>query len=118
MKKRIRLFLINQKYRFDLGYQFLALFNFLLLILSVSDKIMSKVGISKTWIFVLLMVAIGFFGMWLFGFFLDKVVKYSQGYSIEIGKRNPLWHEQQEFYRTFTKELKEIREILDETSHR
>lgn len=81
----------SQKYRFDLGYQFMAIMNFVLLLITASEKIKSKIGISRTWLFVVLSVVCGLGCVWLFGYFLDKVIRYSQSYSMELVSRNPNW---------------------------
>lgn len=83
--------IFSQKYRFDLGYQFMAIMNFVLLLITVSEKIKRKIGISQTWLFVILSVLCGLGCVWLFGYFLDKVILYSQSYSMELVSRNPNW---------------------------
>src|ERR1041384_8105794 len=88
---RWKWFFFNQKYRFDLGYQFLALLNFVLLVITASDKLRYYTNIPRTWILVAMAVPTGFTGVWIFGFFLDRVVRYGQAYNLEATKRNPMW---------------------------
>jgi hypothetical protein len=88
---RWKWFFFNQKYRFDLGYQFLALINFILLVITASDKLRYYTNISRTWVLVICAVPFGFAGVWIFGYFLDRVVKYGQAYNLEAVKRNPMW---------------------------
>lgn len=92
--KVMKKFLFSQKYRFDMGYQFLTLINFTLLVISVSDKLKLFLHIEKTVIFVVGMVGAALFSIWLFGFFLDKVIRYNQNYALEEARRNPKWQMQ------------------------
>ena len=93
---RWKWFFFSQKYRFDLGYQFMTLLNFTLLLITASDKLRYYTNIPRTWILVLIGVPFGFIGVWIFGYFLDKVVRYGQAYNLESVKRNPLWDAQKE----------------------
>ncbi|MFA5927745.1 MAG: hypothetical protein WC838_00370 [Candidatus Margulisiibacteriota bacterium] len=80
MRKKLatwRDFLIRQKTRFDLGIQFLTFLNFALLVMAASDKI--KIFIPmQTRLLVVAFVPLAFFGVWAFGHFLEKVVKFPQ----------------------------------------
>lgn len=105
-------FFFRQKYRFDLGYQFLAVMNFTLLLIAASDKLRYYTNISRTWILVAIAVPCGFLGMWIFGLFLDKIVRYSQAYNLEASKRNPLWDEQKELLVRIERNLKELEDKL------
>jgi hypothetical protein len=102
-------FLFHQKYRFDLGHQFLVFLNFTLLIIAASDKLRYYTNISRTWMLVLFAVPLGFVGVWLFGTFLDKVVRYGQAYNLEVAKRNPIIEDQMAH-------LKRIEEKIDKLS--
>ncbi|MBU2572901.1 MAG: hypothetical protein KKH28_02340 [Elusimicrobia bacterium] len=94
---RWKWFFFNQKYRFDLGHQFLAMVNFALLVIAASDKLRYYTSVQRTWVLVAAAVPLGFLGMWLVGFFLDRFVKYGQACNIEAVKRNPLWDEQKAY---------------------
>lgn len=89
MKGRIASILFAQKFRFDLGYSCLGLINFTLLLITASDKIKPWLRIERTSTFVVVAVVGGFFCVWLFGFFLDRVLKYNENYSNAQHKRNP-----------------------------
>jgi len=91
MLSRWKRFLFHQKYRFDLGHQSLAMMNFALLIIAASDKLRYYTNIPRTWILLVVAVPLGFIVVWLVGLFLDKVVRYSQAYSLVAVKRNPIW---------------------------
>lgn len=103
---RWKWFLFHQKYRFDLGHQFLVFLNFTLLLITASDKLRYYTNIPRTWVLVAVAVPLGFAGVWLFGTFLDKVVRYGQAYNIEAAKRNPLIEEQMA-------QLKRLEEKMD-----
>jgi uncharacterized membrane protein YuzA (DUF378 family) len=85
----MRKFLFNQKFRFDLGYQFLGFLNFSLLLVAASDKIKPFIGIKSTWTMLALAIPIGYAGVWMFGWFLDRVMRYNQNYSDAQHERNP-----------------------------
>jgi len=108
-------FFLSQKYRFDMGHQFLALINFALLVIAASDKLRYYTDISRTWVLVLVSVPAGFAGVWLFGYFLDRVVRYGQAYSMEAGKRNVIWEEQKAFFQKIEAELSAIRQELSKS---
>jgi MFS family permease len=89
--KTRRQWAFTQKYRFDLGYQFLTFINFALLLIAASDKLKSFFHIENTSWFVVIGLIGGFFSVWLFGYVLDRHVRYEQGYSDEQVKRSPKW---------------------------
>lgn len=109
---RWKWFLFRQKYRFDLGHQFLAVMNFTLLLIAASDKLRYYTNIPRTWVLVLIAVPAGFMGVWLFGFFLDRIVRYGQAYNIEASKRNPLWEEQKEVMTRIERSLERLEQKL------
>ncbi|MFC1596266.1 hypothetical protein ACFL4D_03185 [Candidatus Margulisiibacteriota bacterium] len=75
--KFLRDFLIRQKTRFDLGIQFLTFINFTLLVMTASDKLKIFIPINTKYL-VLIFVPCAFIGVWFFGSFLEKVVKFPQ----------------------------------------
>jgi hypothetical protein len=89
----MRQFFLRQKFRFDLGYQFLALINFTLLLIAASDKLRYYTNIPRTWILILVFVPFCFFLVWVVGYYLDRRIRYSEGYNLESMKRNPVWAE-------------------------
>lgn len=105
---RWKWFFFNQKYRFDLGHQFLVFLNFTLLVIAASDKLRAYTNVSRTWMLVLIAVPSAFAGVWLFGLFLDKVIRYGQAYTLESSKRNPLWDEQKQMLARIEASLAEI----------
>ncbi len=108
---RLKWFFLNQKYRFDMGHQFLAILNFTLLVIAASDKLRYYTDIPRTWMLLLIAVPAGFGGVWLFGYFLDKV-RYSQAYILEAGKRNPFQEEQTAAFQRIESELSAIKYSL------
>jgi hypothetical protein len=103
---------MNQKYRFDLGTQFLALLNFTLLLITASDKLRYYTNIPRTWILVVIAVPLGFFGMWMFGLFLDKIVRYGEGYNELALRRNPSAQQTIDQLQRIEAELKRLNERL------
>ncbi len=101
-----RNFFVEQKYRFDLGTQFLVYVNFSLLIITASDKIKSIIPFRIHELLIIL-VPLAFIGTWIFGYFLDRVVKYPQTQSRTAEKRSPIWKD------THTK-LDRIIELMEE----
>jgi hypothetical protein len=109
---RWKRFFFNQKYRFDLGYEFMVLLNFTLLLIAASDKLRYYTGLPRTWMLVAIAVPAGFLAIWLFGVFLDCVVHYAQAYRLEEAQRNPLHGAQQQQLDRIEKDLASIREKL------
>lgn len=105
---RLKRFFFTQKYRFDLGYQFLALLNFTLLVITASDKLRYYTNLPRTWMLVAIDVPLSFCGVWLFGLFLDNVIRYGQAYNIEAGKRNPINEEQLNALRRIEQRLDDL----------
>jgi len=87
---RLRHWFFSQKYRFDLGNQFMIFLNFTLLVLTAGDKLKKLMGIQYDWVLILF-VPVGFLGMWAFGFFLDKVVRAPQMSERQGYARSELW---------------------------
>lgn len=109
---RWKKFLFHQKYRFDLGHQFFVFLNLTLLIIAASDKLRYYTHIPRTWILVAIVVPFGFVGVWLFGFFLDRFVRYGQAYNLEAIKRNPIWDKHQTQMDSIEKKLDQIQNKL------
>jgi len=105
---RWKWFLLTQKYRFDLGHQFLVFINFTLLLIAASDKLRYYTRIPRTWVLIVVAVPLGFAGVWLFGLFLDKVVRYTQALSLESAKRNPILEEQMASLRRIEARLNDL----------
>jgi len=84
----IRNFFLEQKYRFDLGTQFLSYVNLALLIIAASDKLKLIVPwrISE---FLLVLIPVAFIMAWCLGYFLDTFVKYPQASMRLVESRSP-----------------------------
>src|SRR3972149_8023376 len=88
---RWREFFFAQKYRFDLGQSFLVILNFTLLIITASDKLQVFFGIPRLRSLLILIVPLGFVGVWLFGYFMDKVVRAAPMAERQSMKRSEVW---------------------------
>jgi hypothetical protein len=93
--KSSRDFFVEQKYRFDLGTQFLAYVNFALLIITASDKIQVFLPFRIREMLVFF-IPLAFVGAWTFGYILDRVVKFPQTQALTAEKRSPTWARTQE----------------------
>jgi len=87
---RAKRFLFEQKYRFDLGYRFLTILNFGLLVFAVSEDIANLLYISRIHI-ALIAVPLAFVGMWVFGYVMDKVVHAQSSEEAAFYKRSAVW---------------------------
>ena len=75
---RWREFFFSQKHRFDLGQSFLVVVNFTLLIITASDKLQHFLGVPNLRSLLIIIVPLGFTGVWFFGYFMDKIVRAAQ----------------------------------------
>ncbi|HAV23788.1 MAG: hypothetical protein A2X67_09795 [Ignavibacteria bacterium GWA2_55_11] len=80
-----------QKYRFDLGQSFLTILNFTLLVITASDKLMIFFGIPRLRSLMFLILPLGFLGVWLFGLFMDHVVRAAQMAERQSMLRSEVW---------------------------
>jgi len=106
-----------QKYRFDLGQSFLVIINFTLLIITASDKLSLFFGIPRLRSLILLIVPIGFLSVWLFGYFMDKVVRAAQMAERQSMKRSEVWTRHNEQMDKMERELHEIKSLLKGQAH-
>lgn len=103
--KNMRRSILEQKYRFDLGRQFLVYVNFALLIIAASDKIKLVIDLKTTEL-LLILVPLSFIATYILGYVLDKFVKFPQASQMVEAKRSP--------YTLMTQEkLDKILEILE-----
>jgi hypothetical protein len=109
---RWREFFFAQKYRFDLGQSFLVIVNFTLLIITASDKLQIFFGIPRLRSLIILIVPLGFLGVWIFGYFMDKVVRAAQMAERQSMKRSEVWTKHHEQMDRMEYQLKEIRSML------
>ena len=103
-----------QKYRFDLGQSFLIIVNFTLLIITASDKLQIFFGIPRLRSLLIFIVPLGFIGVWLFGFFMDKVVRAAQMNERQSIKRSEVWTKHNEQMDRLENELQAIRKLLED----
>lgn len=80
-----------QKYRFDLGQSFLTVVNFTLLVITASDKLMIFFGIPRLRSLMVVLIPMGFVGVWFFGVFMDKVVRAGQMAERQSMLRSEVW---------------------------
>jgi hypothetical protein len=67
-------FLFTQHYRFGLAQSFLTIINFGLLIITASDKAQRLLGIPEIGRWVLVLILLGYAGIWAFGYVMDRWV--------------------------------------------
>jgi hypothetical protein len=103
-----------QKYRFDLGQSFLVVVNFTLLIITASDKLQTFFGIPNLRTALVLIVPLGFIGVWLFGYFMDKIVHAPQMTERQTLKRSEIWTKHTEQMDRIEEELKQMRKLLEQ----
>ena len=110
---RWREFFFAQKYRFDLGQSFLVIVNFTLLIITAGDKLQIFFGIPRLRSLIILIVPLGFLGVWIFGYFMDKVVRAAQMAERQSMKRSEVWAKHNEQMERMEGELNNIRSMLE-----
>jgi hypothetical protein len=111
---RWREFFFAQKYRFDLGQSFLVIVNFTLLIITASDKLQIFFGIGRLRSLLVLIVPLGFIAVWLFGYFMDKVVRAAQMSERQSFKRSEVWARHNAQMDRIEQGLQDLRMILRE----
>jgi len=111
---RWREFFFAQKYRFDLGQSFLTVVNFTLLIITAGDKLMIFFGVPRLYSLVLALVPLGFIGVWLFGLFMDKVVRAGQMAERQTVRRSEVWNNHNEQMDRMETELHQIRQLIQQ----
>jgi len=109
---RWRELFFSQKYRFDLGQSFLVILNFTLLIITASDKLMIFFGIPRLRELMVVIIPIGFLGVWLFGFFMDKIVRAGQMAERQSVKRSEVWQHHHEQMDRIEQQINELKELL------
>jgi hypothetical protein len=103
-----------QKYRFDLGQSFLVIVNFTLLIITASDKLQIFFGIPRLRSLLIVIVPLGFVGVWCFGYFMDRVVRAAQMAERQSIKRSEVWTNHIEQMDRLESELKAVRALLEQ----
>jgi hypothetical protein len=102
-----------QKYRFDLGQSFLVVVNFTLLIITASDKLQMFFGIPLRSLLSVI-VPLAFIGVWLLGYFMDKVVRAPQMAERQSQKRSEVWIRHNEQMERIEEELRHVRRLLEQ----
>jgi len=110
---RWREFFFAQKYRFDLGQSFLVIVNFTLLIITASDKLQLFFGIPRLRSLLVVIVPLGFLGVWVFGYVMDMVVRAPQMAERQSRKRSEIWSRHDAQMDRLEAELQEIRRLLE-----
>ncbi len=103
----------TQKYRFDLGQSFLTILNFMLLIITASDKLMAFFEIERLRSLLVVIIPLGFLGVWLFGTFMDRVVRAPQMAERQNIRRSEVWTHHNEQMDRMEAELARVRGLLD-----
>ena len=106
-----------QKYRFDLGQSFLVIVNFTLLIITASDKLSIFFGIPRLRSLLMVIVPLGFLGIWIFGYFMDKIVKAGQMAERQSMKRSEVWTQHNAQMDRLEQEIKEMKQLLEKNVH-
>lgn len=101
-----------QKYRFDLGQSFLVILNFTLLIITASDKLMIFFGILRLRELMVVIIPLCFLGVWIFGFFMDKIVRAGQMAERQLVKRSEVWNRHNEQMDRMEEQMRELKELL------
>lgn len=102
----------TQKYRFDLGQSFLTVVNFTLLIITASDKLMMFFGVERLRSLLIVIVPLGFVGVWLFGTFMDRVVRAAQMSERQNIRRSEVWAQHNEQMDRLEGEVRALRGLL------
>ncbi|MGB9719648.1 MAG: hypothetical protein ACPL06_03600 [Candidatus Anstonellales archaeon] len=92
MIREIRDFVAEQWWRFLIGIQILTLVNFVLLVITASDKLKSFFGIQYTAELVLLFIPLALLGIWLTGFVLERYIRFPQAQERAATSRSPTWN--------------------------
>lgn len=85
---KLRDFLVEQHFRLLIGIQLLTIINFVLLVVAASDKIQTIIPLAAYYLLII-MVPAALIGVWLFGLFMDKVIKYPTTFYKTQTNRNP-----------------------------
>jgi hypothetical protein len=112
---RWRELFFTQKYRFDLGQSFMVVVNFTLLIITASDKLMIFFGVPRLRELLVFLIPLGFIGVWLFGFFMDKIVRAAQMSERQAVRRSEVWHHHNEQMDRVEQQLAELRQLIRES---
>jgi hypothetical protein len=110
---RWREIFFSQKYRFDLGQSFLVIVNFTLLVITASDKLMIFFGIPRLRELMIVIIPLGFLGVWIFGLFMDKIVRAGQMAERQLVRRSEVWQRHNDQMDRMEKRLIEMERRLN-----
>jgi hypothetical protein len=108
MLRKLRDFIAEQWWRFLIGIQVLTLVNFVLLVITSSDKLKSVIPVTYTSELVLLMVPLALVGAWWAGLVLEKYIKFPQAKERAAVERSPAWQENFKRLEKISKKLEKI----------
>lgn len=104
--------LATEKFRFEIGKQYLVYINFALLIVAASREIQNYIDVS-TPVLVVLGVPAAFVGSWVLGVFLDRLFNFP-GLEMEVKtRRNPHMKEISRQLKEIQKEMAELRKDVE-----
>jgi type VI protein secretion system component VasK len=101
-----------QKYRFDLGQSFLVVLNFTLLIITASDKLMVFFGIPRLRELLIVIIPFGFLCVWIFGLFMDKVVRAAQMAERQSVRRSEVWQHHNDQMDRLERRIEELQRMI------
>ena len=107
MLRKVRNWIWNQKYRVQLGMQWLVIVNFSLLLITVSKALGLRAGAVLA-----IAVPLGFIGMWLFGYVLDKIVRGGESDEATQIHRLPILRNHYSQQQEILDAVREIREAV------
>lgn len=114
MKEKVietRNWMVGQLYRYFLGISFLTIVNFVLLTITASEKVKHLLPFELNMsVIVFLLVPLAFVGVWVFGFFMERYVKYPQNQEKEMLKRSPNWSNVHRKLDEITERIKKMEE--------
>ncbi len=102
-----------QKYRFDIGQSFLAVVNLTLLMISASDKLMIFFGIQRLRSLLIVLAPVCVILVWLFGYFMDVVVRAGQMVERQQMRRSEVWTSHTEQMDRMERRLNQLAERVD-----
>ena len=108
-----REFFFEQKYRFDVGQSFLVVVNFTLLMISASDKLMIFFGIPRLRSLLVYIAPICLVLVWLFGYFMDRIVRAGQMVERQQMRRSEVWVKHTEQMDRIEKRLNEVAQRVE-----
>ncbi|MEM2948565.1 MAG: hypothetical protein QXG02_03480 [Candidatus Anstonellales archaeon] len=113
MIREIRDFFAEQWWRFLIGIQVLTLVNFILLVITASDKLKSFFGIQYTTELLLIFVPLALLCIWLAGLVLERYIKFPQAQERAAISRSPAWQRNFKMLENLEKRLEKIEKKIE-----